>query len=100
MPPWFRNSCIVALTTLIGVWKVGAAIVQFSSVETTFHAGAALDLTRTIDGIEASPTGWSVAPQIDRHQAAVFRVSRPLVDADFINITLYFFSGQPRSSIA
>ncbi len=53
----------------------------------------------TIDGREANPNGWSVAPQLDRTQAAIFRTAEPL-EADLFAVTLSFFSGESYTSIA
>lgn len=73
--------------------------VVFREVTATFNAGSAEDLKRTIDGLEASPKGWSVEPRFDEAQAAIFVAEEP-IKADFLNLTMFFMSGRPNASFA
>jgi len=73
--------------------------VVFERAEASFHAGPAEDLQRTIDGFETSPTGWSLAPRLEQAHSAVFVAAEP-VEADLLNLTLFFMSGRPNASFA
>jgi signal transduction histidine kinase len=73
--------------------------VTFREVITSFHAGSEEDVKRTIDGWEASPKGWSVEPHFDRTQSAIFVAAEP-IEADLLNLTMFFMSGRPNASFA
>ncbi len=72
---------------------VRAAPVSIDSVTTTFHGGSDEDLRKCINGLDINRTGWFVAPQTDRTQAAIFHVAKP-VSAAAADITLCFLSGR------
>lgn len=76
-----------------------AAPVPFKSVQATFHGGAPEALRKTIDGEDASPDGWCVTPEFGRMQSILFVAETP-VDADLLNLTLFFMSGRPNASFA
>jgi signal transduction histidine kinase len=97
MPPCFHLSA--ALLLCCSVVRAAPGAVVFQSVEATFQSGTPGDLKNTIDRIESGPRGWSVAPRLGDRQAAIFRTAEPL-EADLINVTLSFFSGQPNHAIA
>jgi signal transduction histidine kinase len=83
-------------------WSAGglsASPVVFDKVEATYFWGDAEDLAKTIDGIDASGRGWSVARRTDQPQAAIFRSAAPLKD-DLLLLTLCFQSGRPYGSMA
>lgn len=76
-----------------------ATPVVFEKVEATYFWGDREDLAKTIDGIDASGRGWSVARQTDRPQAAIFTAAAPF-KADLVLLTLCFQSGRPYGSMA
>jgi signal transduction histidine kinase len=90
LPIWFLICARAAL---------GASPVVFDAVEATYFQGTREDLARTIDGIDASGRGWSVAPRIDQAQSIVFTTAAP-INANVILLTLCFQSGRPNGSIA
>ena len=61
-----------------------------------FHSGGEEELREAIDGADVGRRGWSVAPQTDQPQAAVFVTGGP-VEAPALDITLCFLSGKPNS---
>ena len=65
----------------------------------TFHAGSADELACVIDGVAAGPRGWSPAPKVSETQALVVRCERP-VEADELDIALFFLAGRPMNAIA
>ena len=67
--------------------------------EATVHAGTADELTSVIDGVTAGPRGWSPAPKVSEPQALVVRCERP-VEADALDIALFFLAGRPMNAIA
>lgn len=67
--------------------------------EATYHAGAAAGLASVIDGVEAGPSGWSVAWQTGSTQSLVVRCQKP-VEAAELDISLYFLAGRPRNPMA
>lgn len=73
-----------------------AAPISFHSVETTYHAGSGEDLNEVIDGIDTGSAGWSVAPQTDRPQAAIFRCAEPVEAAQF-KLSLVFLARIPNA---
>jgi len=103
-----NHPCNLGVCFKIGWFVVGllvfslpleAAPVVFKSVQVTFHAGTEKDVKRTIDGWEASPKGWSVEPQFEQAQAAIFVAAEP-IEADLLNLTMFFISGRPNTSFA
>jgi signal transduction histidine kinase len=67
--------------------------------EATFHAGTADDFACVVDGVTAGPRGWSPAPKVSEPQALVVRCERP-VEADELDIALFFLAGRPLNAIA
>ncbi len=84
---------------LIFCLRLDAAPVDFKSVQATFHGGTPEALLKTIDGLEASPDGWCVAPRFELPQSAIFLTDSP-IDADLLYITMFFMSGRPNASFA
>jgi signal transduction histidine kinase len=89
---------ILAIMTL-AVSARARSSVAFREVMTTYHAGTGEDVKRTIDGWEASPKGWSVEPQFEQAQTAIFVAAEP-IEADLLNLTMFFMSGRPNASFA
>ncbi|MFN0076625.1 MAG: sensor histidine kinase [Prosthecobacter sp.] len=89
----------VAIALLAGVLPGKADPVLFSGVEASFHGGKPAELRECIDGIEAGPHGWRVAPRIGEPHSAIFRTSAPL-SANAVQLTLYFLSGRFNNAIA
>lgn len=73
--------------------------VTFREVMATCHAGTEKDLKHTIDGWETSPKGWSVAPSFNQGQSSIFVAAKP-IEADLLNLTMFFMSGRPNASFA
>ena len=67
--------------------------------EATVHAGTADELACVIDGVTTGPRGWSPAPKVSESQALVVRCERP-VEADALDIALFFLAGRPMNAIA
>ena len=67
--------------------------------EATVHAGSADELACVIDGVAAGPRGWSPSPKVSEPQALVVRCERP-VEADELDIALFFLAGRPLNAIA
>ncbi len=89
----------IALFLLGLTFPLQAAPVVFKSVQATFHGGTPETLLKTIDGLETSPDGWCVAPRFEQAQAAIFLPAEP-IEADLLNLTLFFMSGRPSASFA
>lgn len=95
-----RNLLPRLLALAASLWPVlEATPVTFDSVTATHAAGSADGLMKAIDGRHASPEGWSVAPQFDQPQSAVFKTAEP-IEADLLAVTLFFMSGRPNTSFA
>ncbi len=71
-----------------------AASLRFTGVETTYHSETDADVAKTIDGIDANPSGWAVHGKSNEPQAAVFRCENP-VRGRRIRLSLCFLSGFP-----
>lgn len=91
-----RAVCFLALA---GGAELHAEPIPLKSAEATFHSRDPGELARVIDGVPVGPEGWSVAPNLDKPQAMIFRCARP-VEATELDVTLYFLSGRPNNSIA
>jgi signal transduction histidine kinase len=76
-----------------------ASPVVFDKVEATYFSGNPEDLAKTIDGVDASGRGWSVAPRTHQPQAVFFKTAAPL-KADLVLLSLSFQSGRPYGSMA
>jgi hypothetical protein len=92
-------SCVFWRLALAAGLELHAEPIPLKSAVATFHSRDVTELARVIDGIAIGPGRWSVAPQIDKPQAMIFRCSRP-VEAAELDVTLYFLSGKPNLSIA
>jgi signal transduction histidine kinase len=93
---------LLAMLLLCMAWKQNAnalTSVKFREIITSYHAGSIEDVKLTIDGREASPKGWSVAPNFAEPQSAIFVADKP-IKADLLNLTMFFMSGRPNSSFA
>ncbi|CAA6691318.1 MULTISPECIES: ATP-binding protein [unclassified Lentimonas] len=86
---------LMALT--VSTWA--RSQVDFSEVEATYHHGDAADLEITIDGRNASSTGWSLGKKFDLPQSIIFTTKKP-VEADLLELSLCFMSGDPHSAFA
>jgi signal transduction histidine kinase len=86
---------MMALT--VSAWA--GTSVTFREVMATYHAGSEADLNRTIDGLESSPKGWSLEPKFEQAQAVIFVAETP-IEADLLNLTMFFMSGRPNASFA
>jgi signal transduction histidine kinase len=73
--------------------------IPLSRPEATFHSGAPGSLRTVVDGVEAGPLGWSVAPKVFEKQSLVVRCVHP-VEAAELDFTLFFMSGRPFSTLA
>jgi len=91
-------SCVSCLVLATGS-DLHAEPIPLESAEATFHSRDPGELARVIDGIAIGPEGWSVAPNLDKPQAMIFRCARP-VESPELDVTLYFLSGKPNLSIA
>lgn len=92
----------IAAVPLLVAWFAGlhaAEPIPLTRAEATFHAGGAEELAQVVDGVEAGPHGWSVAPKNSEPQALIVRCAQ-LVEAAELDITLFFLSGRPNNSIA
>lgn len=94
-----RVGAVLLVAAVTGAFTVRAEPIVFKSAEATFHSRNPGELAKVIDGVPIGPEGWSVAPQLDKPQAMIFRCARP-VEATELDITLYFLSGRPNLSIA
>jgi hypothetical protein len=92
------SSCVSCLVLAAGS-ELRAEPIPLKSAEATFHGRDSVELARVIDGIAIGPEGWSVAPNLDKPQAMIFRCARP-VETPELDVTLYFLSGRPNNSIA
>lgn len=90
---------LISMLMLVGGSAVRAEPIRLESAEATFQNPLTGNLSKVIDGVEIGPEGWSVAPQIDRPQAIIFRCAKPLEAAE-LDILLFFLAGRPRSSFA
>jgi signal transduction histidine kinase len=95
---WNLLALAAALIALASPASARTSVV-FSDVESSYHAGAPEDLNNTIDGRNASATGWSVDGHFESSQSLVFTSSEP-IEADLIELTLFFMSGRPHASFA
>jgi len=85
--------CLIVLTLGL-LLPASASPVRFSAVETTYHSDTDADVAKTIDGIDASSTGWSVDGAPVEPQAAAFRCESA-VHGGRIRLSLCFLSGYP-----
>ena len=100
--PVFMKSLVHRVLFWLLCWSAGmswGSPVVFDKVEATYYWGDPEDLAKTIDGIDASGRGWSVARRTDQPQAAIFKTAVPLKE-DLVLLTLCFQSGRPYGSMA
>ncbi|MCE9608826.1 MAG: histidine kinase [Chthoniobacter sp.] len=97
--PIRRRLAAAATALLAGALPGKAEPIEFRSVEASFHGGSTEELLECIDGIEAGPHGWRVAPQVGEPHSAVFRTAAPL-SANAVQLTLCFLSGRFNNAIA
>ena len=95
---WRLLALGTALIALMGSASARTAVV-FSDVEATYHAGNPEHLKHTIDGRNASATGWSVGGHFESPQSIIFTTKEP-IEADLIELSLCFMSGRPHASFA
>jgi len=89
----------ILLLSLLAVRSLPAEPIHLVRPEATVHAGTADDLACVIDGVTTGPRGWSPAPKVAEPQALVVRCERP-VEADELDIELFFLAGRPLNAIA
>ena len=94
-----KGGCLAGLLALGAPALLVAEPIRFASAEATFHSGDATEFLKVIDGVEFGPQGWSPAPKVKERQALVVRCERP-VEADELDITLFFLAGRPLNAIA
>jgi signal transduction histidine kinase len=73
--------------------------IRFSAAEATFHRGDEAEFLKVIDGVPEGPLGWSPAPNVTEPHALVVRCERP-VEADELDIDLFFLAGRPWNALA
>ncbi|MDA9260361.1 histidine kinase [Puniceicoccaceae bacterium] len=95
---WRFWALATALIALMGSATARTSVV-FSDVEATYHAGDPEHLKHTIDGRNASSTGWSVDGHFESPQSIVF-TTEEAIEADLIELSLCFMSGRPHASFA
>jgi signal transduction histidine kinase len=78
---------------------LAAEPIRFSSAEATFHRGDRAEFLKVIDGIPEGPSGWSPAPKVSDPHALVVRCER-VVEADELDIDLFFLAGRPWNALA
>jgi len=78
---------------------VSAEPIRFSAAEATFHRGDKAEFLKVIDGVPEGPEGWSPAPKAYEPHALVVRCERP-VEADELDIDLFFHAGRPWNALA
>ena len=95
-----------SLLSIAAIWILVSAVrlsageyLVFDQAAATFHAGTAKELASVIDGIPMGPQGWSVAPRIGEPHALVVRSAQP-IEAQELDITLFFLCGRPNNAIA
>lgn len=95
MTPTLHRVALWLATTL----ALGAEPIRFSSADATFYRGEKKKFLQVIDGVPAGPNGWSPAPQVDKAHALVVRCEEP-VEADELDIDLYFLAGRADNALA
>jgi hypothetical protein len=73
--------------------------VECSKVEASYTHGDAADIEITVDDRNASSTEWSLGKKFDLPQSIIFTTEKP-VDADLLELSLCFMSGDPHSAFA
>jgi len=95
LPGIFRAAAFL----LVVCGMLAAEPLRFSAAEATFHRGDKAEFLKVIDGVPEGPSGWSPAPKVSDPQALVVRCERP-VEADELDIALFFLAGRPLNAIA
>jgi signal transduction histidine kinase len=91
---WVKRVLLLCLWTLLD-----AEPLRLMHPEATYHAGAEDELAFVVDGVAVGPRGWSPAPKVSEPHALVVRCERP-VEADELDIALFFLAGRPMNAIA
>lgn len=95
-----RRSWALASTVLgSGIACLHAEPIQLVHPEATYYTGSPADLASVVDGVKTGPRGWSTFPNVHERQALVVRCERP-IEADELDITLFFLAGRPLNAIA
>jgi signal transduction histidine kinase len=92
-------SRIVSGLLVAAGWNLHAEPIRLVRPEATFHAWSASEFASVIDGVPTGPRGWSTIPRVNEPQALVVCCERP-VEADELDITLFFLAGRPLNAIA
>ncbi|MGJ8654379.1 MAG: ATP-binding protein [Opitutaceae bacterium] len=95
---WRLLALAFALIALTASTSARTSVV-FSDVTASYHAGDPEHLKHTIDGRNASATGWSVGGHFESPQSVIFTTSEP-IEADLLELSLCFMSGRPHASFA
>lgn len=95
LPGIFRAAFLLAAAC----GMLAAEPIRFSSAEATFHRGDEAEFLKVIDGVPEGPLGWSPAPNVTEPHALVVRCERP-VEADELDIDLFFLVGRPWNALA
>jgi hypothetical protein len=95
---WRILALAARLIAPIGSTSARTSVV-FAKVEATYNAGEPEHLKHTIDGRNASATGWSVGGNFYSPQSVVFTTAAP-IEPDLIELSLCFMSGRPHASFA
>lgn len=78
---------------------LGAEPIRFTSAEATVFHGEKEDFLKVIDGVSLGPSGWSPFPEVRKPQAIIARCESP-VDADELQVDLYFLAGRAFNALA
>jgi signal transduction histidine kinase len=81
------------------VTSLNAEQIRLIQPQASFHAGSADDFACVVDGVPEGPRGWSPGPKVSEPQALVVRCERP-VEADELDIDLFFLAGRPWNALA
>ena len=96
---WGTCGWTAAALLALSVLPLVAEPLRLTHPQATFHAGSADDFACVVDGVTAGPRGWSPAPKVAEPHALVVRCERP-VEADELDIHLYFLAGRPWNALA
>ena len=96
---WVKCAGLVGCLLIGAPTPMFAEPLRFKSAEATFHSGDEQEFATVIDGVEFGPQGWSTAPHVSDPQSLVVRCAQP-VQADELDVTLFFLAGRPRNAMA
>lgn len=99
MPAPRHHRLIRLAAALLAAAGCQADPIRLVRPEATFHAWSEREFASIIDGVATGPHGWSTAPKVSDPQALMVRCERP-VEADELDIELFFLAGRPLNTIA